>query len=283
MKRYITPNRIANKARMSRRDSTQAILIVEGSTDSRVYKCFIDDNTCNVVYAKCKTSAIDALLILEHSGVCGVLAIVDADFWHVDGVKPEKYSKNLLITDTHDTDTMILSSDALEKMLSEYANENKLIRLGKPIREILIQSGIKIGYVRWVSSKYNMYIDFKKLDFCQFTDKNNLMVDCSSLLYNLEKNPKNYTLDYKKIKSMICSIKSTHNPWQICQGHDLIEILTIGLKEIFGNHTSKFIDNDIVSRNLRLSFDFLCFSGTDLYASINRWESNNSGFNLLIK
>lgn len=282
MDKYDTPQRIATAARMNRMNSSETILLVEGSTDTRVCENFVNLKFCKITYTGKKDKAINALSILEKDGVRGVLAIVDADFWHLDGIKPESFCKNLLVTDTHDIDTMILYSRALDKMLSEYANSNKINKLGKPIREILLQNGLKIGYIRWVSSINSLFLDFKELSFNQFIDKRNLKVNCGYLLNELKRNPKNSCLNHKDIKYMIGSLVSDHDPWQVCQGHDLIKILTIGLKEIFGNHTNENIDYDIVSRNLRLSYDFICFYETNLYVSIIQWEANNPGFKVLI-
>lgn len=54
--------------------------------------------------------------ILEKDAFLGVLAIVDADFDILESKLPE--SKNVLFTDAHDLETMIMKSFALEKVLS---------------------------------------------------------------------------------------------------------------------------------------------------------------------
>jgi Protein of unknown function (DUF4435) len=53
------------------------------------------------------------LAILEQRGFQGVLAIVDADFDRL--VPPTYQSLNLLLTDAHDLETMLIQSPALEK------------------------------------------------------------------------------------------------------------------------------------------------------------------------
>ena len=46
-------------------------------------------------------------------------------------------SQNLLFTDTHDLETMLLNSPALEKVLSEHGSETKINNFAKDIRQTL--------------------------------------------------------------------------------------------------------------------------------------------------
>jgi hypothetical protein len=109
VKKYLNVHDIANTVRMTRSLHKGAFLVVEGDTDARVYKRFVDDSRCKVIPAHNKDNAVEILEILEKDRFPGVLVIVDADFWHLEGIKPE--SLNLLLTDTHDLETMIISTE----------------------------------------------------------------------------------------------------------------------------------------------------------------------------
>ena len=89
---------IANSVRLLRSAFSGTVLIVEGGKDLRVYRRFVDNNQCKLVNAFCKDNAIGALNILEMNNFQGVLAIVDTDFWNLDGVRVG--SPNLLVTDS---------------------------------------------------------------------------------------------------------------------------------------------------------------------------------------
>lgn len=284
MREQITSQRIANQVRMRRQDPLNSILLVEGRTDKRVFTDIIDGDYCDIVYAVYKDKLLAALSILEKSGEKGVLGIVDADYWHVNQISPKRYSNNLLTTDSHDIDTMILASQALEKMLNEYATEFKLQSLGKPIREILLESGAVIGYIRWASRKYNLNIDFKYLNFYKFVDTKYLNVNANRLYKELKTKPSNRNMNAAMVKKHINGLaKLNADVWNICQGHDLVDILTIGLKEIFGNHAKDNLDSDIVSKNLRLAYNLANFIDTKLYTSIKEWEEANSEFRILLR
>ncbi len=118
MKEYLTPNRIANKLRMIRTNPTYqfcSFLIVEGDTDGKFFQKLINREKCQVTISHNKANAKTILQILEEESFLGILAIVDADFEALEGRLPA--SPNILFTDTHDLETMILQSPALEKFL----------------------------------------------------------------------------------------------------------------------------------------------------------------------
>ena len=138
MKEYISAYHTANAIRQIRGPLfSGTFLIVEGESDRNGYKHLIDTESCRIIPAHGKENALDALDILEEDDFPGVLAVVDADFWRLEGIKPS--SPNLFITDTHDLETMILKSPALGKLLTEFGSDSKIEELtqqsGKSVRD----------------------------------------------------------------------------------------------------------------------------------------------------
>lgn len=130
-----------------------SLLIVEGPTDKKLYGQFIDTSRCQIIIAYSKATAIEALSTLEKDNCLGILAIVDADFDVLEDTLST--SHNLLLTDTHDLETMMLQSPALEKLLTEYCSEGKMATFeekhGKDVRAKLVESATPVGYLRWAS------------------------------------------------------------------------------------------------------------------------------------
>lgn len=282
MKRYLTANDIANNIRMMRTLHAGAILIVEGDIDMRFYKRFVNATNCKITPSNGKDNAIKALAILERSNFKGVLTIVDADFWRLDRVQPN--SLHLLLTDTHDLESMILCSGALEIILSEFGSAPKIKNFGKPIREALLESGLPIGLFRWLSSPShdNLNLKFKGLLFEKFVDKQTLSIDVDSLIKEVKNNSQNSSLDENATKTKIITLKKAgHEPWQVCSGHDLVQILSIGLKNIFGNKRAQGITKEIVDGIVRTTYDYSFFCSTQLYSSIKDWEKANTPFKVL--
>ena len=77
--------------------------------------------------------------------------------------------------------------------------------------------------------------------------------------------------------------KKGYDLWHICAGHDLIKILIIGLKFIFGNKTGKNIHQRLLEKIMRLSYAINHFQTTKLYKSIKEWEEKNFHFTVLSK
>jgi hypothetical protein len=267
---------------MMRTQYTGTILIVEGSTDARVYGRLVSETECRLIPATGKDKAIIALKLLENGGFDGVLTIVDAAFWRLDGTEPN--SSNLLLTDRHDLEAMILYSDALDKVLSEFGSAREITKLNRPIRDVLLEGGLPIGYLRWLSSpaKDNLSLKFKELSFDKFVDEQTLHVSIDNLIRELKINSGDSTLDENATKlKIIASGGEGHDPWQVCSGHDLVQILSIGLRNIFGNPRGKSVTMEVVDGILRVAYDHSHFCLTRLHNSIKDWEQANPSFRVL--
>jgi hypothetical protein len=281
VRQYLTANDIANTVRMTRSLHGGTILLVEGDTDIRVYERFIDNNNCKLIPSFGKYNAIDALTILIRGNVKGIVSIVDADFWRLDNIK---YPNNLFLTETHDLESMILCSDALEKILSEFGSDKKIKQTGKPLRDILLEIAMPIGILRWISSpgKNNLSLKFKDLFFEKFIDKNTLDINIEKLIGEVKNNSFNVILDENLIKNEIMQLLSKpYDPWQICSGHDLVEILSICLRNEFGNKKAKTVTIQVLDSVLRISYEYSYFRLTGLYSSLESWEKLNPPFKIL--
>lgn len=283
MRRHLTGKDIANAVRMTRSLHHGAILIVEGDRDIRVYGRLTDSKLCRLIPGHGKNNTVDALMELETSGVQGILAIADSDFWKLDNFKPP--STNLLLTDTHDLETMVLSSDALEKVLDEFGSRDRIHNIGKPIRDMLLQSALPIGILRWISSptQENLNLKFDGLPFDTFVDRTTLIVDIDALVKALKINSNNISLDETRTKNRLdVSLARNFDPCQACSGHDLVEILTIGLVNSFGNNKARSLSSQQVDSILRLAYGQSQFSSTQLRQSILNWEKTHSPYKVLL-
>jgi hypothetical protein len=275
---------IANEIRMKRTQHAGAFLIVEGATDARIFKAFTDIQACQVIVAHNKDKAIQVLNILEKENFTGLLAIVDADFGVLEGITLS--SSNLFLTDTHDIETTIIRSPALEKVLAEYGSESKLNnftrKLGKDIRLIILESGLPVGYLRWASLKNHLALRFEDLPFSSFVDSNTLAVDINKLIRTLKNHSQKPFLKEKDVREQVQNLKDdSHDSWHVCCGHDLICILSIGLRKAIGSNNATEVRPEVIEKSLRLAYEISHFYMTQLYQSIRAWEQNNRPFKVL--
>src|SRR5450830_172750 len=109
----------ANYVRQLRQDPTyrsKAMILVESDADIHALDCAIHESRCERIPAWGKPEVLGALSILEKAGQRGVLAVVDSDFWHIDGDEP-KNTRNLVATDWHDMECLLIWSRALDRVL----------------------------------------------------------------------------------------------------------------------------------------------------------------------
>ena len=278
------PDDIANEIILTRDDPSKqflSFLIVEGDTDRNFYKRLTDTNKCQITIAYSKFTALGVLSILEKEAIPGILVIIDADFDILEGKSP--HSPNALFTDTHDLETMIMKSPALEKVLGEFGSEKKINEITesakRDVRALLLECGMSIGYLRWVSLRENLALKFEGLEFALTKE---LKIEVSSLIKAVKNKSLRPDIVDKRLEAYIQDLKDdAHDPWHVCCGHDLVCILSIGLRKIIGTWNPNDIRPDALERSLRLAFERSYFYKTQLYLSIQQWEKANTPFIIL--
>lgn len=267
---------------MSRGQYKGPFLLLEGSTDALLFERLTSDK-CQVRFSNGKDNVIKVIEILEKSNFNGVLAIVDADFWNIDNVNSP--SSNILTTDGHDLETMLVFSGALDKVLAEFGDIDLLKSLKKHIRELLIEFALPIGFLRLISmpSRRNLQLNFKKLQYCNFLDFKMMSVDIKQMVTEIVLNSKTSSLDadYLCSEIMVMLKQGSSAIEHICSGDDLIEILNCGLTRGLGNFRSKNLDPHSLRSILRIAYDKECFSSSNLYNAIKKWEISNKSFKIL--
>lgn len=274
---------------MLRSTYSGTFLLVEGASDKKFYGHLIDQNSCCIEILAGKPSSrenvIKALEILEaDQAFKGFLGIIDADFDRLNQVSPP--SDNCLLTDTHDLETMILKSPALEKLLGELGSETKVSTLSKKnqlsIRNILLNLGLPIGYLRWISETQDLNLKFSTLEVSNFVDKKDLQMNEYKLLQKVIDKTQKPDLDAVSLLTQIQELQAQQNdPWQVCCGHDLVKILSLGLRTAIGSHKSTEVDPQTLEQCLRLAYEASFFVQTALYQSIREWENRNQPFKVL--
>jgi hypothetical protein len=284
MREYLTVDRVANKIKQLRETYSGTFILVEGSSDKVFYERFIDKSSCHLEITAGKPSskqcAIEILEILEKSNFQGVLAIVDADFDYLQNTTVT--SPNLLRTDTHDLETMLIKSSALEKVISEFGSEEKITQLNRDIREVLISVGVAVGYLRYISQSDELNLTFEGITFSKFIDEKNWQFNEVKLIQEIKNKSQAFYLKDEDLEKRLFTEKSNNqDPWQVCCGHDLVEILSLGLRKAIGTNKTADVEPNSLERNLRLAYEVAYFYKTQLYLEIRKWETNNQPFHVL--
>ena len=283
MREFLTVDRHANQIRLRRSTFFGSFLLVEGSSDKIFYERFVDKTICELVIISGKPSSkllvIAVLQKLDESDFQGVLAIVDADFDRLDSVQS---SPNLLCTDTHDLETMLIKSPALEKVVAEFGSEEKITKFNQDIRQTLLKAGISVGYLLWISQCDGLNLTFNGIKFSRFVDEQTLQIDELKMIREVNSKSQTCSLKDTDLQQKLASYKSSnHDPWQVCCGHHLVEILSLSLRKAIGSNKAVDIEPNSIERNLRLAYEEVHFHQTQLYSEIRTWENNNQPFKVL--
>jgi hypothetical protein len=284
MRDHLSVDRDANAIRLRRSTFSGTFLLVEGSSDRIFYERFVERTVCTLISISGKPSSklriITVLSILESSGFQGVLAIVDADFDHLE-VSLHSTS-NLLRTDTHDLETMLLQSSALDKVIAEFGSEEKVARFGRDVRAALLEAGMPIGYLLWISQLDKLSLTFDGIIFSRFIDEQTLQIDEAKFIQEVKNKSQAFALKSEDLqKRLMNQRKDNHDPWQVCCGHDLVEILSLGLRKAIGSARASDVEPSSLERNLRLAYEEAYFCKTQIYLSVRLWEDGNLPFKVL--
>lgn len=284
MKELVSAHTVANEVRMMRTQHKGALLVVEGPLDGRVYRRLVHQAACQIVVAHGKDNACGAIEILDDAGFKGVLAIVDADFDRLEERQP--CSKNALLTDYHDLECMMMVSPAFAKVLAEYANASRLDaferRADSTVATILAKNAMAIGYLRWFSLRQSLDLTFENLSYGKFTTRDDLDVNAGNLITEVKNKSQKHGLDESTIQSGIESLCSPeHDPWQVSCGHDIIELVSFGLRRTLAARNAVEVRAEFLQRSLRLAYEGAHFQDTRLYCSIRKWEVQNPRFRVL--
>jgi hypothetical protein len=284
VREYLTDDRVANQIRLRRETYAGVFLLVEGVSDKTFYERFIEKSTCELVSIPGKPSSklrvISVLTILEKSDFRGVLAIVDSDF---DCIKPSSNnSPNLLRTDSHDLETMLIDSPALEKVVTEFGSQDKIKQFNRNVRLTLLEAGASVGYLLYISECDGLNLKFEGITFSKFMNENTLQIDELQLIQEVKNKSQTWSLNNEELHKRLLQEKARkHDLLQVCCGHHLVEVLSLSLRKTIGSNKADDVTPVCLERSLRLAYEAIYFRDTQLYSDIRAWESHNQPFRVL--
>ncbi|WFN34328.1 DUF4435 domain-containing protein [Methanogenium sp. S4BF] len=281
----------------------KVFVITEGPYDLEVYdRCFNSEtcilrianskeNVCEIVEGICARKAASTADRSEEGtqrDECRIIGIIDSDYSLFDSSCKER--KNIFRTDTHDLETMLVASGALENVI-DYIEKNALpqtfsqkaygsLRQGN-LRASLTRAGRYLGMAVFVNNQGGFNITFKHINckkrdiFSRFVKAEALECDIEALKeVILEKNPGRGEDFMDAFERVIRESGGYYfeYPWHICRGHDLICILVRDLNLRYSLRDGEQIGGRDLERLLRRHYHAVYFAETDLCKQIRDWE-----------
>ena len=247
-----TPGILAAEIEMHRLAHAGAFLVVEGKDDLRFWRRWRHSH-CELVDGEGKKNVINGVRRLDSRGVRGVLGVVDSDY---DTFRGEDLpSANLVATDAHDLECVLCRSQALEAVLAEHGDPSKIRRFedgtGVAVRQSLLDRALVFGRVRLAATLWDDTQVMPELRVPRFLDEETWIVDGSALTNAV-----------------------------VARGHDMVEILRIGLRKVLGN-TGATVGRDDIAKDLRLAVAREYLEATGQWAGVRAWQDINHPYAIL--
>lgn len=248
----------------------QYYLIVEGESDEHFFENILDCSKCKVMNLEGKAEVKKFIEDQNSANKKGYLGIVDADFEHIDGY--EEQVKNVIITDVHDIEMLMFSSNPNMRRIYSELTENMIInnfeeKHQKSFLDSIIKVAYDIGLLKMVMKRPKYYVNMKDIFYSDIINKE-FELDIDTLIERVKK--KHHTL-YEIKKEMENLREKNFDEFQVCCGHDVTNILAISFtseqNDGLGYGKRRYVDGKEIERLLRAVYDFEHFLCTKLYWS----------------
>lgn len=278
LSKEISAQTLANQIFLERRSSARTSILVEGGTDSRYFRRFIDPDAASLTVCHDRERVLLTLHILHTRGLTGVLAIIDRDYYEFREDEELDFD-NVCLSDHNDLEATLLPA-VLVKILNEYGTHERFTgdfetSPGRPF-EILVSEASKIGAVRVISHRDKLGVNFNGMKY-KFVSNTSIEIDLTETLRHLigrSDLPSGAILE-----GAVNDLLSSVTPVQaLCNGHDLVRILGRALRRRWGSD-SKFDGEDGVApleKIIRVAHEKNDFERTKLFMCMREWENRNA-------
>jgi hypothetical protein len=287
LKEYLSQHTLAADARMRRGSFNGVFLFVEGPSDERFYGMFTEPKKCQIIIAFNRFNVVEACRILQTGDFEGAIGIIDADFNHLESKTTDLPS--VFQTDMHDVECLMLSTEAFDKLVSEFASKEKLAtwqdKYVSDIRSHLLDQSIIIGALLWHSNKAGLNLRFQELDPKAYANDEDLRIDPQKLITHVKNKSQRHDLSDEKLLGGLtdCINASCKKHWQMVRGCDLIDLLGFAFRKAIGTLKSLQTAREQIEAGLRLAYLEDDFSRTTLYGEIRKWETSHAPYQVFRK
>ncbi len=286
MREYLTPGSIASTIRLLRTTFTGSFLIVEGDSDARLFKRFVDFTQCNIVLGYNRDNVLKVATILFSDGFLGFLALVDSDFSELIGETLDNY--NIILTDSNDVEVMIFNTDVFDRFVAEYCSSDKIAavenNLSLTIREIIMRNACVIGALRYLSRILSWNLDFQNMKY-KYVERVSLNISLDEQIEHLRGRSGTTSMPgVEEVREKVAETITSLTTVSLCVcGHDLCEIVSHAVHNVIGraHHLSR--SGAAVEEVFRAAYTQDNFRQSKVHRDIVAWEDRNGAFKVLLR
>lgn len=276
---YLDENDIVAEIIMLRAADNKTILILEGETDRKLLSFFTDDTACEIVVGHGRKKVLLAIENVRAQALEGILCVVDSDYDEFLGQCAS--ADDVIVTEEHDIEIILLKSSALEKLLKESGSTRKikaLLNTGSSVLDAISRVGVDLGAMRLHSRRNGDYLKFEGIKL-RSLNKRALSCDCNELIGEVLGHSSKPHLSRQPIHDDVEALKgAVPNPFRLCCGHDLTALLGKALQHLIGSQNAADTSPELIEKQLRLGFSWEDFKATRVYDELRSWEKRNAPY-----
>lgn len=271
---YKSPGVLAAEVKMTRMGNSDAIVVLEGQSDCRFwFTRFVRE--CALIDGEGKNNVLGCLNKLDDVGIGDVLGIVDDDLDSLFDVKLT--SPNIVVTDYRDLECMLLCSDALENVLNEFGDWDRIRKFeqcsGCTVIKAVEERAIHFGKIRFAARMFNLSVNADGLRVRRSLNESTWTLDMDRLVKGTG-GARHQILERCLAKLPVAE------PWNIIRGHDAVDVLCVGLRRVLGRLGAS-TGREQICKVLRSGFSEASLRRSRVYSNICHWESVNGSCRVL--
>ena len=231
MRKYINSNSKFNEIKIllnKKKFKDKTFVLLEGKTDIKLFRKLFDNTKVQLESVDGKDNVESVVKLVLKDNNDRILGVSDADFDHLNKISPQL---SIYLTDTHDTETLILNEVGIDSIIAEYATSDYHDGL---TRRLLIEAfsvSYEIGLLKLVNCRSTYNLCFKEIDFDRFLTVQNLQVkfDQNNFVDEVIHQNRNAqpSLHSKLVHDIEELRKDEHCKFMICSGHDISKVVSL--------------------------------------------------------
>jgi hypothetical protein len=247
---------LADRIRLHRQVRKTPLLIVEGVTDKRLLERLLNLPGTDIFIASTRQVALDVAKRLTEYGVGLVAAVVDRDF---DDTVAQAEANGLPVVayDGADLESMLLTTSALDTLLSELARPERLQTFGgvEVLRAHLQDEALAVAGLRRANALHRWGLAFDEIDLASKVDRDTLRFRLPNLCDALRRTVQNGVperqalIDSAGLDPGTCP-RSGH---PLRRGRDCLALLAAALRRRIGSLNHHQAEVDHLERLLRMA------------------------------
>lgn len=255
-------------------------LVIEGNSDNRFFITKELVNNPRPIIAIGWENVIEVVSKVKEEDIHPkVIGFIDRDYREALGINIEH--ENIVISDYRDLEISLFESEALKKILVELGSETKMpmCSSGEPdidmIRNKVYSVAEVLGRLRIYSLKERLNIPIKKIELSKCINSNTVELDHDKVINHINAKGQSQISsdDLDKAKSNELPHCITDHRY-LCCGHDVVSILGIALKKMWGSNNGNSVSRESMERMLRIGYSSHEFSNTNMFKSLDKLLSS---------